>query len=122
MNKLEFITIPPMNHKLVICRADKPMELYKLIKKNKKILTWLKKKKLGRFELDGGEDAITLNNEATGSPCLAAFFKKMPDIDVIHETNHLVFDLAKYYGFEDEPEFNAYLQTWLYNEIIKKLK
>jgi hypothetical protein len=38
-----------------------------------------------------------------------------------HETNHLIYLISRWFGFEDEMEAQAYLQEWLHKEIRKKL-
>jgi len=42
--------------------------------------------------------------------------------DIVHETNHIVFFLAKYYCFEDDYEYQARLQEYLFVQILKRLK
>lgn len=117
--KIELITIPPLNHHLLISKVKNAKEFCEVLLRHKKEFNWLKRK-LGKFELDGDENAVVLSKNNIPRACI--FFKTLNKENVIHETNHIVFDLAKFYGFENEPEFNAYLQTWLYNEIIKILK
>ena len=42
--------------------------------------------------------------------------------DLVHETNHLVFDIARDKGFRDEAEINAYQQEFLFKNILKELR
>jgi hypothetical protein len=41
--------------------------------------------------------------------------------DLVHETNHLVFEVGKDVGFREELEANAYTQQYLWLNIIKRL-
>jgi len=44
------------------------------------------------------------------------------DLDtLVHETNHLVYDISRDKGFEDEPEIQAYQQAYLFSGILEKL-
>jgi len=44
------------------------------------------------------------------------------DLDIlVHETNHLVFDISRDKGFKDEAEIQAYQQAYLFSEILEKL-
>jgi hypothetical protein len=40
---------------------------------------------------------------------------------LVHETNHLVFQVARDKGAEEEMEFQAYQQEYLFENIVKKL-
>ncbi len=41
--------------------------------------------------------------------------------NLVHETNHLIFDAARDKGMRHEPEAQAYQQEFLFIEIVKKL-
>ena len=41
---------------------------------------------------------------------------------IIHETNHIVRNMFKVLGAQQEKEAHAYTQEWLYNWIRKTLK
>ena len=44
------------------------------------------------------------------------------DLDtLVHETNHLVYDIARDKGFQNEPEILAYQQAYLFSGILEKL-
>ena len=49
----------------------------------------------------------------TGSP---------DDLDtLVHETNHLVYEISRDKGFKDEPEIQAYQQAYLFSGILETL-
>jgi hypothetical protein len=41
---------------------------------------------------------------------------------IVHETNHLVYDISRDKGFRDEPEIQAYQQEYLFRNIIAELQ
>lgn len=41
--------------------------------------------------------------------------------DLVHETNHLVFEIARDKGMSEEAEAQAYLQEYLWNSLIYRL-
>ena len=41
--------------------------------------------------------------------------------DLVHETNHLIYDIARDKGFQNEPEIQAYQQGYLFSGILKTL-
>ena len=44
------------------------------------------------------------------------------DLDtLVHETNHLVYDISRDKGFKDEAEIQAYQQAYLFSGILEKL-
>jgi hypothetical protein len=45
------------------------------------------------------------------------------DMDtLVHETNHLIYDISRDKGFQNEPEIQAYQQAYLFSHIWKELK
>lgn len=40
---------------------------------------------------------------------------------LVHETNHMVYDIARHHGFLDECEAQAYLQESLFRELRTRL-
>lgn len=41
--------------------------------------------------------------------------------NLVHETNHLLFEVTRNKGMRDECEAQAYLQEWLFDQIATKL-
>lgn len=41
---------------------------------------------------------------------------------IVHETNHIVKHMMKLLGAQQEQEFHAYTQEWLFNTVKKLLK
>jgi hypothetical protein len=41
---------------------------------------------------------------------------------LVHETNHLVYDIARDKGFQNEPEIQAYQQEYLFRHIVTELQ
>jgi hypothetical protein len=41
---------------------------------------------------------------------------------LVHETNHLIYDISRDKGFRDEPEIQAYQQEYLFRGIIAELQ
>ena len=63
------------------------------------------------------------NNEVSGT---VLFLHQCGDAwdfwnTLLHETNHIVFQIAKRKGFETEMEAQAYLQEFLFTSIRRKL-
>jgi hypothetical protein len=40
---------------------------------------------------------------------------------LLHETNHIIYYLSRYVGFQDEPEAQAYTQENIWTDIVKRL-
>lgn len=64
----------------------------------------------------GYEEAIVYMD---GNHFLLYAHQKLSTRTIIHETNHIVKELMKYIGAQQEKEAHAYTQEWLYGEIKK---
>jgi len=72
-----------------------------------------------------GKSAFVWTPPGTGCTLLwmGSFTGSDDDIlNLVHETNHLVYDIARDKGFRDEPEINAYQQEFLFKNILQELR
>lgn len=72
------------------------------------------------FTYDPLDSAFVATDDKTGKPVAIVFVHDHFTLGtLVHETNHLVFYLARYCGFDKELEFQAYLQEKLFNDFIR---
>ena len=109
------------NETLVCVRASK-QEILRYMRANriKPELIELFEKKPERV------DASAFVWTPTGTGCtllwLSGWVGDPDDLDtLVHETNHLVYDIARDKGFQNEPEILAYQQAYLFSGILEKL-
>jgi hypothetical protein len=111
------------SNETMICIAMQRPEIISFMKRAK-----VKKELIEKFEKIGpkpGAAAFVWTPPGTGCTLLwmGGFANDDEDIfDLVHETNHLVFDIARDKGFRDEAEINAYQQEFLFKNILKELR
>lgn len=120
-------TIEPMDCEIVLAICDNFAQVQKSVTTKK--FGFLKKGDIDYIKnLDDDFDGILIRNNK-GIPILL-YVKKRKRYNwyfwdvLVHETNHLVYRLFKYYGFENETEYQATLQESLFRNfrrlILKK--
>jgi len=112
------------NIEILFCCCDDFQDVKDYVKKTKMNKAW----KDEVINENGQFDGIVFSDDDTNRPYL--IFVKQRKHDwyfyevLLHETNHVVFYLAKQCGFTEEPEFQATLQEQLFREfrhlILKK--
>ncbi len=55
-------------------------------------------------------------------PRYVMYFRVVNLGTIVHETNHTVKHMMKLIGAQQEQEFHAYVQEWLFNEVRKYLR
>lgn len=112
-----------MNHYLIVCCLKNHADIHKHLnkKKNKEISDWLKHHCPDlKVPADSGGMFYNSNDN---KPLIIFIGNEKRDWKLfntlVHETNHVVHYLSKYCGFEDECEFNAYMQEYLFDQIRK---
>ena len=116
-----FHTIKPFGHKLIVSFVNKNITRFSEIlniKSNKIYSDWLKNE-IGSFDLDDDSNGTILFKSSSKYPVCLLLLNNPTISSLRHEVFHLTDLLAKYYCFENELEFKAYLFNDLYGDIIK---
>jgi len=88
--------------------------------------THIKPELIDLFETKPETDAVAYVWTPRGTGCtmlwLQGWTGNPEDLDtLVHETNHLVYDISRDKGFKDESEIQAYQQAYLFSGILEKL-
>ena len=88
--------------------------------------THIKPELIDLFETKSETDAAAYVWTPNGTGCtmlwLQGWTGNPDDLDtLVHETNHLVYDISRDKGFKDEAEIQAYQQAYLFSGILEKL-
>ena len=78
------------------------------------------------FEAKPETDALAFVWTPSMTGCTMLWLKTwtgdFKDLDtLVHETNHLIYDISRDKGFKDEAEIQAYQQAYLFSGILEKL-
>lgn len=106
--------------------------LFAYCKTFKEVQKYIEKKKLPKIQYleimqqNENQYGMVLSDDYTNIPYLIYIRGDLKGWElwdtIIHETNHLVYYLAKYYEFRDETEFQARLQEMIVKDIRGLLK
>jgi hypothetical protein len=100
----------------------------------KELITFLKRRKAKpelierldhKLVIPPGSTAFVWTSPDTGCTLLwmDSFNNVYEDMcTLVHETNHLVYDIARDKGFQNEPEVQAYQQEYLFRHIVAELQ
>jgi hypothetical protein len=107
----------------LVCVGSSKQEILAFMKANS-VKVELIEKFERKPEPKGSSEAFTWSPEGTG--CTLLWFRHWSgdpdDLDtLVHETNHLIYDISRDKGFRDEPEIQAYQQAYLFTGILKEL-
>jgi hypothetical protein len=103
----------------LVCVAVTKKEILQFMKRNN-----FRKTLIEQFERksapSAGASAFVWN--PTGAGCtllwMDSWLGRREDVNtLVHETNHLIYDISRDKGFEDEPEIQAYQQEYLFKNI-----
>jgi len=88
--------------------------------------TRIKPELIDLFEAKSETDAAAFVWTPSGTGCTLLWLREWAgdpdDLDtLVHETNHLVYDISRDKGFKDEAEIQAYQQAYLFSGILEKL-
>lgn len=115
--------IPLINHEIIFGFLNTGMGLNLLdnIKKSKETKQFYLDNKLSidpkDFDICTSDSAFVATSNQD-EPLAIIFYREHFNQGVmVHETNHLVYYLAHYYGFPKETEFQAYLQEHIFNDL-----
>lgn len=111
------------SNETLVCVGASKQEILAYMKANRFKIELIEKfeRKTGPKE---SSEAFTWSPEGTGCTLLWIRYWNgdADDLDtLVHETNHLVYDIARDKGFRDEPEIQAYQQAYLFSGILKTL-
>lgn len=116
-------TVPLINHEIIVgyINTGVGINLLDNIKKSKETKQFYLENQLDLdpkdFDIVSSDCAFVATNNQD-KPLAIIFYKDHFDSGVlVHETNHLVYYLSRYYGFSEETEFQAYLQERIFNDI-----
>jgi Zn-dependent peptidase ImmA (M78 family) len=117
--------IRPFHADLIIACLNDSKDLYKHLnkKKNKHLSDWLKKF-IDKIPNPNGVGGMIYDPE-TSKPLILFIQNKKRDWEfygtLMHEINHVIYHLSRNLGFQDEPEFQAYLAESLFTDIRRLL-
>lgn len=120
------IIIEPLNAFLIVACLNDSKTIHKHLnkKKNKSTSDWLKEH-LKDFPLPTGSGGVVYNQE-THRPVILFVQNKERYWQfwetLMHEVHHVVYYCSRYYGFVDEPEFQAYLVEFIFKYVRKLLQ
>ncbi len=121
-------TVPLINHEIIFGYINTGMGLNLLdnIKKSKETKQFYNENKLGLDPKDFdivNSDCAYVATDNQDKPLAIIFYREHFDNGVlVHETNHLIYYLSRYYGFSEETEFQAYLQEHIFNDINRLIQ
>ena len=125
-----FLNIPLLRHDIVLCCLDdfNNIVIHLNKKKNKEISDFLRKHLGNNFETNelNHLDGVVFYQKKNNYPVMLCIknIKRGWDFyeTLIHETHHLVEKFANYCKFQNETEFKARLQEYLFRTIRKIIK
>lgn len=110
------------NMEILFCCCPNFQDVKDYVKKTKMDKAW-KDEVLNK---NGQFDGIVFSDDDTNRPYLIYVKQRKKDwylFEVLlHETNHLVYYLAKHAGFTGEPEFQALLHEQLFRDFRRLLQ
>lgn len=112
----------PTQYNYIFAYVSDDEAFHREARKNKKIMSLLRARgvKLEHITVDSN---IGMHFNDNKSKPLAMIIKHASRKDIlgtlVHELNHLVFFLARYCAFTNEPEFQAYMQMNLFDEFLE---
>lgn len=115
--------VPLINHEIIFgyINTGIGLNLLDTIKKSKETKQFYLENKLFLDPKDFDivtSDCAFVATDNNDNPLAIIFYREHFDNGVlVHETNHLVYYLSRYYGFSEETEFQAYLQERIFNDI-----
>lgn len=121
-------TVPLINHEIIVgyINTGTGLNLLDNIKKLKETKQFYNENKLGLDQKDFdivNSDCAFVATDNQNKPLAIIFYREHFDNGVlVHETNHLVYYLSRYYGFSEETEFQAYLQEHIFNDINRLIQ
>jgi hypothetical protein len=88
--------------------------------------TRVKPELIERFEAKPESDAEAFVWSPSDMGCTMLWLREwagdLEDLNtLVHETNHLVFDISRDKGFKEEAEIQAYQQAYLFSGVLEKL-
>lgn len=125
----EYWEIPPFNIGIIFCSIESELEILNELnkKQNKKKSEWLrsKVKDYDSIHFSDNSSGCVFKRNKDNLP-LILFIRRYKCNDdllatIVHETNHLVKFYSEYYGFQNEIEFNAYLQQYIFQLVKEKI-
>ena len=103
----------------LVCVAVTEKEILQFMKRNN-----FRKTLIEQFERksapSAGANAFVWTPIGTGCTLLwmDSWLGRREDVNtLVHETNHLIYDISRDKGFKDEPEIQAYQQEYLFKNI-----
>ena len=121
-------TVPLINHEIIVgyINTGTGLNLLDNIKKLKETKQFYNENKLGLDQKDFNivtSDCAFVATDNQNKPLAIIFYREHFDNGVlVHETNHLIYYLSRYYGFPEETEFQAYLQEHIFNDINRLIQ
>ena len=121
-------TVPLINHEIIVgyINTGTGLNLLDNIKKLKETKQFYNENKLGLDQKDFNivtSDCAFVATDNQNKPLAIIFYREHFDNGVlVHETNHLIYYLSRYYGFSEETEFQAYLQEHIFNDINRLIQ
>lgn len=116
-NIIQPYTIEPLNKTILFCCCEN-FGLVKEYIKDKKVDKVMRKEIM---EVGDNQDGLLLTDDETNEVVLIYVKERKKDWYfyevLLHETNHLVYYLARHYGFTDETEFQATLHESLFRNF-----
>lgn len=123
-NHIELFKIFPFETHIVVVCAGSHEEVLSLLndKKNKEISDFIYSC-VNEFTIEGTDIGAVVSHPTTEKPIIIYLKNRERDNDffitLMHETHHVVYKLSKQFSFVDEPEFQAYMHGYLYNQFYK---
>jgi len=121
-------TVPLINHEIIVgyINTGTGLNLLDNIKKSKGTNQFYLENKLFLDPKDFNivtSDCAFVATDNSDKPLAIIFYREHFDNGVlVHETNHLIYYLSRYYGFSEETEFQAYLQEHIFNDINRLIQ
>lgn len=112
---IKLITIPILDKKVLLITP--PHDVLKASIKHKmgrNLIQMIKEDPVGNCQA-----CVYQDHE---KPRYVLYFKIKDLGTIVHETNHIVKHMMKLIGAQQEQEFTAYTQEWLFNVVRKSLR
>ncbi len=127
-NITKLYNIEPMDCTVLFSCTESVDDLIRTVQKNKKMRQFLTEREAMKelLEMDEDCDGFVISHEKTEKPAIIFvrnrkrkgwYFYEV----LLHETNHLVYFLSKYYGFDQETEYQATLHEGLFRNFRRLL-
>lgn len=121
-NIIKLYEIPLLEQDIVFAYVKDTKGLFDTITTHKETADFYKENQVSfdraEFEYDPYDCAFVATDNKNGKPVAIVFVHAHFDLGtLVHETNHLVFYLARYCGFDKELEFQAYLHEKIFNDL-----